>query len=118
MAKINFEFDTATKEMTLTMDGKSIDNVMGISCYKNSGMYGEDSGGDDYSCSISTMTQSSDEGYKTFTNIVAKDTSEGRKAFAEGACQYKDNPLFIVKKSISKAVSDTIKFLKNYRNVK
>lgn len=75
MAQVVVNFDTASKEITVTMDGQPVENVMSISMSKkNGGYYSDDMGGDDYCCSITTLDKMDDDGYKKYTQIVANGT--------------------------------------------
>jgi hypothetical protein len=94
MAKVNIEFDTSTKEMTVSMDGKALPNVMSVGIYKGYGM----DGGDDYSCSIMTKEDYTDDGYQSYQQIVARNSGMAKKMIEEGATSF-SNPDFVIKKT-------------------
>lgn len=72
MAKINIEFDTVSKDMSATIDGKTLDNVHGASFY-NYGM------GDDFSCEICTCQRDEENGMSTHTRVIASESIDGKK---------------------------------------
>jgi hypothetical protein len=82
MAKINVEFDTVSKEMSVTMDGKPVEDIMNVSFSKYSD--GE------CSCCLTTVNRNDTDGYSTYTNITAKDSALARESSVTK--QYKDSP--------------------------
>lgn len=84
MAKISAEFDTQTKELTITMDGKTIDNVQSV-CLSKAGSYYEDnSDKKEFGMSIMTLSKNKDEKYDNYNQIVASESKEGKEAVAAG----------------------------------
>lgn len=69
MAKINCEYDSATKQMMVTIDGVAVDNVEYFCVY----CYGENNGGE---CSIETKRKD-ENGIKTYTRLSAFKNEKG-----------------------------------------
>lgn len=107
MAKINIEFDTSTKEMTVSMDGKALPNVMSVGIYKGYG------GEEDYSCSIMTKEDYNDDGYQWYQQIVARNSGMAKKMIDEGAQSF-SNTDFIVKKTNNLVESALKKLFKRF----
>jgi hypothetical protein len=93
MAKLNIEFDTSTKELSVSFDGKKLDNVYSVSLSKAYG-YGEDEE-NKFGCSLMTMDEYKDDGYRHMTHLVAKNSSEAEKLIREGAVSHPDFPDFV-----------------------
>lgn len=70
MAKVNVEFDTVSKALAVTMDGKPMDNVVGVNLYRS---YDDD---DEYSCSVQMLNQDEVADTRTMTCVYA---SEGKR---------------------------------------
>jgi hypothetical protein len=87
MAKINIAFDTKDKTMAVTMDGKSVANVVGA--YLGTGY------DDDCRCELMMAEKNEEDGYYTMTRIVAAESGEGKK-LAETAPDSKAAPGFKV----------------------
>lgn len=70
MAKITAEYDTKEKTLTVSKDGKAMDNVMHAAFSRN---YDYEKGTEDdtHSCHIAMKDESDDEGYHTHTHITA-----------------------------------------------
>lgn len=95
MAKVNVEFDTKSKELTVSMDGTAIPNVMGVSVNKSYYSEGEDK--EEYGCSILTLDKKKDDGYQTYTQIVASESADGKALKEEGANVFATCADFVVK---------------------
>lgn len=65
MASISVSFDTKTKKMTATVDGKAVADVVGVHFMPS---WDRD---DEYACELVTMYEDEDAGTKTVTRIVA-----------------------------------------------
>ena len=119
MAKINIEFDTKSKELSLTLDGKAVENVQSVSLSKMMDYY-SDSSSDKNEFSFSVLTQDKNEadGYKTYTHILAKQSEEGRKAIADGSAtahtEYPEE--FLLIKNVNPVVKRISNFLKSMRS--
>lgn len=106
MSKINVEFDTSTKEMVVTIDGKAVENIYSVSAYRDS------YDGESKSCICLCTTEKSGEGYRTQTQISAKDTSMGRELLSKGAGSVKEYPDLVALKGVTpKVEQDIAKFL-------
>ena len=66
MAKINVEFDTKDKVLSVTMDGKSIDNVSNVEFYSNYE-------GDGFRGSVTTIEKIDKDDIHKIMRISAKD---------------------------------------------
>jgi hypothetical protein len=77
MASIVVHFDTVTKEMSVAIDGKSVDNVRGIDIYPS----WDDP--DAYRCAISTLAEDEDNDMKTMTTLIASQTPRAQAGIAE-----------------------------------
>ncbi len=112
MAKVKIEFDTKSKELAVSMDGKDIPNIQNISLYK-AGYYDDKEEG--YSFSLVTSDSQDDEGYKSYKQIVARDSAAGREALAKGAGTWADFPDFVYLTANSKLNEEVSRLLKNRR---
>ncbi|MBY0525592.1 MAG: hypothetical protein K2R98_19460 [Gemmataceae bacterium] len=80
MAKINVEFDTKDKSLSVSMDGKAMANVAGISLYQS---YDDE---DEFRCNVVMATKDDTNDIRTVTSIYASEqpkADEQEKAFAE-----------------------------------
>jgi hypothetical protein len=68
MSQIVVKFDTKSKKLDVTMDGKSLDNVNGVEIYK-------DYGGEDFHGSITMVEKVDDDDVTKVMRIHAKDDS-------------------------------------------
>jgi hypothetical protein len=75
MAKITAEYDTKEKTLSVSKDGKALDNVMHASFSRN---YNYEKGTEDdtHSCQIAMKDSSSEEGYHTHTHIIANEDGD------------------------------------------
>lgn len=113
MAEVIAKFNTKTKELSVTMDGKDVSNVMSINMSKAGGYY-SDSDSDDkneFGCSILTLDKYKDDGYSSYTQIVAAESLLGKQAVKAGAVPYKDNADFVAQKQLSVAQNAVRKLL-------
>lgn len=114
MAKINVEFDTGTKEMVVTMDGKAVANVEQISLSR--GNYYAENPDEAYGCSILTLVKNEEESYKAYTQIIASDTNAGKQAIADGAGAHPEFPGFVALNDAKSAINDEVsRLFKNRR---
>jgi hypothetical protein len=77
MAIINVEFDTKLKTMSAMIDGKEVENVVGVhlgSCYDEP---------DKYSCCITTSSKNEDEDTHLWTQICASETVDDKADFVK-----------------------------------
>ena len=103
MAKVNVEFDTKTKELSVTFDGKAVANVYGISLSKS--YYSDSDNENPYSLNLMTLdaTQQKEEGYQSMQQIVAKDSSDAGDAVKQGAGTHPEHSDFLLlKKTVAK----------------
>lgn len=82
MAKIVIEVDTDEATIAVKVNGKSVDNVDYVSASNYLDTYSRNPK-PEVSCNISTKVVSSD-GVKTYTNICAEKSPEGRTAMQLG----------------------------------
>ncbi len=68
MAKINLEFDTETKDLSVKIDGVDVPNVISVELYPGS-LDGYDV--DEYRCSITTQMMDEEKDINTFTRMSA-----------------------------------------------
>lgn len=73
MAKINIEFDTETKGMTVFKDGVQIENVVEVCAFKG---YSEKE--DVFTIRVSSMTENADETV-TYMTMSASETAKTEK---------------------------------------
>ncbi len=66
MATVTVSFDTKEKTLTVQMDGEVVNDLQEVVFYK---AYE----GDDYRCSIATMSEDEDEGVRTMTRLSASE---------------------------------------------
>jgi len=113
MAEIIAKFNTKTKELTITMDGTAVDNVMGVHLSKSYSYSDSESDPEEFCCCITTVDKSkTEDGYQTYTQISAAETAEGKKALSEGGYHHSTFKEFVVGKILSPVQSATRKFLK------
>lgn len=99
MAKVVITYDTSSKDLSVEMDGKAIDNVQDVHVSRGGGYY-SDKKENEFSFGLVTMDKKESEGYKTYTQIMAKDSSEGKALVAEGAGTFPLCSEFVSKKGI------------------
>lgn len=100
MAKITCEFDTQSKDLTVAIDGKAVDNVIGVNFYPR----GYDGDGDDYSCAVTTKEHNEDEDIKTYTNLIASETAQAKDMVQKAqASESEQFPGFVAAKDTSKS---------------
>jgi hypothetical protein len=97
MAKFNVSYDTESKEFDVMLDGKKLDNVM----YVDFSQYKNHDGKMETHCSIQ-MAEKGDNGYSTYTNIVAA---------IDKSKEVDNMPGFRLVNHLSKAQIDIIKML-------
>lgn len=66
MAKMSFEFDTETKQMSASIDGKAVPNVAVVQAYPS---YSDE--GDEYTCSFMTRYKDETTGITETRHICA-----------------------------------------------
>jgi hypothetical protein len=96
MSKVVMSVDTETYDCSITVNGTAVDNVQGLHFMK----YKDYEGNYKVGVDIYAYTQD-DNGVKTFTTIVAKDSLAGREAIKAGAVPDKPLPGFVIKDSQS-----------------
>lgn len=89
MAKISVEFDTTSKVMSCSIDGKAVKDVTGISVYQS---YDDT---DLFRCSIVTMTKDEDADIDIYTNLVASESAAGDAAVKNGSPMSTEHPSFV-----------------------
>lgn len=117
MAKLKVEMDTEAKTMTVSIDGKTIDDVSNVSayCYKDY----DDKEEMKYCFNVSTHTES-DSGVRTYMNMCASKSPEGVESLALGAKEIVPGVVEnLVKKyskepQIVKPTAKTLESLKNF----
>lgn len=82
MAKINVEFDTATKELSVKMDGQAVADISSVAFYRD--VYGDE---ERSCCEMTTRTEHTDDGYYSYTRICAKDGVAAKQAIADGVAR-------------------------------
>lgn len=110
MAKVNVEFDTKTKELEVTFNGKKIDNVYSVNLYKD---YYSDASENPFGMSLMTLDSSKqdDEGYRSMQQIVAKESKDAKEAIEAGAGTHPDHPELLLLKRISLAAKKSLSTL-------
>lgn len=73
MSAVNITYDTETKKASVTIDGKELSNVSGVSMY---GDYGED--GDEMYMNVSTMEKDGKTGLVKSTNYYSTASEEAK----------------------------------------
>ncbi len=100
MAKITINADTETDTLDVSIDGRAIVDVSSIGIYFMSDYYSRKE--KELSVNIMSFTEDENSGVKTYTTLVAADTSEGQDLKDRGA---KVKGEFVVLKN-----SDKIKY--------
>ena len=114
MAKVNVEFDTKTKELSVSLDGKSVPNVNGISLSKS--YYSDE---EEFSMCLMTLdrTKSESDGYSSMTQICAKQAKEAKEMLQQGAGTYEPHPDFLLLKKITNKLSASLSdYMKSHRS--
>jgi hypothetical protein len=75
MAKVNVEFDTVEKTISVKLDGKQVPDVVGVNLQKS---YYSEANEDAFSCSIVSMTKDEDNDTRTYTQVMAKESKEAQ----------------------------------------
>ena len=95
MSKINVQFDTVEKTLSVNIDGKTLDNVTSVNfgqCYDYiDGKYNPDG---DMNCSISMQEDNDD--MKIYHTLMASKSKEGEIALQKGDILHKIFPEFVV----------------------
>lgn len=91
MSKVSINVDTETYDCSVTVNGATVENVLGAHFIK----YKDYEGNYKVGVSISTYTQD-EAGVKTYTMIEASDSPNGRKAIQAGAVPNQVLPGFVV----------------------
>lgn len=93
MAKVNVEFDTLDKTLSLSVDGKAVNDVAYVSMGKRYGSYGK---GDEasFSCCFETSVKDEENDMNTCVRVCASESLEGEK-LTNFEC-YEDLPGFKV----------------------
>jgi len=103
MAKINVEFDTIEKTLSVSVDGKVVADVSEVYISRR---YSEKDG---YSCSINTVKHNEDQGVMEIFSLIARESEEG-KSLRGSASESSEFDGFLKVEAKSKAVSDIEKF--------
>lgn len=80
MAKVKIELDTEDGSLNVSINGKAVENVECVSVHRYTDSYRNKP---EVGCSISTKTVD-DGGVRTYTNICAEQSVEGRTALRLG----------------------------------
>lgn len=111
MAKINVEFDTKTKEMSVTMDGQAISNVEYVSLSRAYDYNSGKSKDDEYGVNIVTSEKDESEDFRTMKQIVASKLSS-----EEGWEPYKGSDEFVTRNVKGGSLSEKIRdYLRNHK---
>jgi hypothetical protein len=73
MSKVVINYDTKSKEISVEMDGQSIANVETVCVSKRENYYNDSDESEIYGCSILTLDNINEEGYKKYGQIVASE---------------------------------------------
>jgi hypothetical protein len=105
MAKISAEFDTVAKTLEVKLDGKPVSNVNEVRLSKSYMEEGE------FCASIVTMTEDEEHDTRMYTQLMARESIEGKDAFQKSlATESKDFPDFLVASPLTKAQEDIASF--------
>lgn len=103
MADIVASFNTKSKELSVTVDGKAVANVFEASFYKS---YSDE---DDFRCGIGTCEKNEDDDCVTMTRLMAAASPEG-KLLAKSVAEDKAFPGFLaVKNTTSRVEAEILK---------
>jgi hypothetical protein len=106
MAKITITIDSETDELDVDIDGKKINDVEAISVYLRP-QY--DSSDDKELCvNIQTCLDDEESGVKTYTTLMAADTSEAKELRARGVKLSKAHKSFLILKDFDKVRYDLL----------
>lgn len=109
MGKINVSFDTATKAMEVSIDGKSVGDVAEVSLFKTY----EDGDGDnpEYGCSILTVGKDESSGVRVYTRLCASESQQGKDAVERGVATKSPLPGFVSVEAVSKVQNAIASYL-------
>lgn len=108
MAKVNIEFDTVDKTMSVNVDGAVVDNVVEAYVARK---YSYDEEDDvEYSCSVTTSVKDEESYIHTITRLAASESTEGKAAASQGAAPALVDG-FLVVSSTSKVHEDIASYL-------
>ncbi len=72
MAKVNIEFDTISKEISVSVGGKAVAGVCGINFYSS---YDDK---DEFRCQIMTQAEDEENDMKSYTSLVASEAAAAK----------------------------------------
>ena len=96
------KFNTVTKALTVTVDGKTVDNVSGYEAYRD---YSDD---DSFTCCLTTRVNDENNKCTNLTRLCASESLEA-KANKAIAFESKDLPGFMIVPSLTKTQVDIAK---------
>lgn len=102
MSKINVEFDTKEKTLSVKIDGKALASVVGVNLSKS--YYSDDE--DEFTCSLVTLEKDDTNDIKKYTQIMAVDSEGARGHKSSEFAGFVTYPV----ESLTKAQSDVKKF--------
>ena len=106
MAQVVITADTDSDELTVTVDGKNVNDISGVSIYMCPSW--SDPSEMEMCLTIQSFVHDKDSNVKTYTTIVAADTKEGRDLKSSGAKTFAKNKDFIIIKNIDKVKLDIL----------
>lgn len=106
MATVSVSFDTVTKALSVTVDGKAIADVDSVNIYKRYSYDDEDDKG--FMCSVETRSEDKGEGTMTFTRLCASESVEAKRLADLPVPS--DIPGFVLTEAKGKAQSDIHEF--------
>jgi hypothetical protein len=103
MSKINIEFDTKTKTLSVKLNGVEVTDVQSVNFYTRSYRYDEKEEG--YSFHLTRGTQDKDDGMSKQESLFASTASKEAEEKTKGATQHPTHNDFLLLKDSSLANS-------------
>lgn len=79
MSKVNVEFDTLDKTLSLTVDGKAVQDVAYVSMGKSWGSYSRGEEANAFTCCFETQVKDEENDMNTCVRVCASESDLGKK---------------------------------------
>lgn len=103
MAKITINADTISDDLEVLVDGVAVVDVEAVAIYLRPAW--DDPGEKELNINIQSCSENKESKVKTFTTLIAADTSEGKDLKGKGARQRGD---FVLLKNVDKVRYDIL----------
>jgi hypothetical protein len=109
MSEVLIKFNTETKAMEVTVGGKAIENVQGVSFYEVYSYDEEDAG--KFECSITTESRKNADGMRERTYLYAAESQKGKEAIEVSRASASEIPGYVkVTEKVGTVLNDVSKY--------